>query len=256
MTTLPAAGYFSDADREWAEAKAAQDQVLDWASEQLGGGAESELTIASGDVTPPAQAARSFTIDTESDDGSDDLDHIVATNVPDGSLLQLRLEDASRIVTLKHATAGAGQLSLRDGRDLRLDAVGQRVTLQLIGTTWHEINRTGFLDVVRKVVADSDGGTIAESDSGTTFHNTGASGLISFALPAAVVGLEYDFVSLAAHAIEINANGSDVIQDGATQSVAGGEIQSSGALRETLRLRCLVAGAWVVMFDKGTWTVT
>ncbi len=69
-----------------------------------------ELTIATGAVT---QTQSYHTVDTESDAASDDLDTI--TIATDMSVLLLTLENAARIVTLKH---GTGNLNLPDDADI------------------------------------------------------------------------------------------------------------------------------------------
>jgi hypothetical protein len=73
-----------------------------------------ELTISSGAIT---QTQTLHTIDTQSDAASDDLDTITAGT--DMNLLAVKLEDNSRIVTLKHAT---GNLVLPSSTDVTMVA--------------------------------------------------------------------------------------------------------------------------------------
>ena len=70
MTSLPANGTLLDAGDALttANAKVALEKLRDHAAERLGGGAISELTIASGSVTPTGGL---HSIDTESDAASD-----------------------------------------------------------------------------------------------------------------------------------------------------------------------------------------
>ena len=117
MSTLPAAGHISDNARTEGEVKADLDAMVAVMRELPGGEAETELTIASGSITP-TRAAHS--VDTESDAASDDLTTIDQTNHPDGRMLLLREENASRVVTLKHAAGGAGQMFLANDQDLAL----------------------------------------------------------------------------------------------------------------------------------------
>lgn len=61
----------------------------------------SELTISSGSITPTQNW---HTVDTESDAASDDLDTIATTNVTDGFILILRINNSARSVVIKHNT--------------------------------------------------------------------------------------------------------------------------------------------------------
>lgn len=91
----------------------------------------SELTIATGSVA----AVRSHhTIDTEADAATDDLDTIDISSVNDGAILILRLEDAARVVTLKH---GTGNINLKGGVDIVLDA-NFPICLLRVGANWFQ----------------------------------------------------------------------------------------------------------------------
>lgn len=88
----------------------------------------SELTIATGAVT---QTQSVHAIDTESDAASDDLDTI--TIATDMSMLLVTLENAARIVTLKH---GTGNLNLPDDADIVM-AENTVYFLLYNGTAWN-----------------------------------------------------------------------------------------------------------------------
>ena len=88
----------------------------------------SELTIATGAVT---QTQSVHTVDTQSDAASDDLDTI--TIATDMSVLLLTLENAARIVTLKH---GTGNLNLPDDADIVM-AENTVYFLLYNGTAWN-----------------------------------------------------------------------------------------------------------------------
>jgi len=87
-----------------------------------------ELTIATGAVT---QTQSYHTVDTEADSASDDLDTI--TIATDMSVLLLTLENAARIVTLKH---GTGNLNLPDDADIVM-AENTVYFLLYNGTAWN-----------------------------------------------------------------------------------------------------------------------
>lgn len=99
---------------------------------------DSELTISSGSV---AATKSHHTIDTESDDAADDLNTITVAGVNDFTILFLRLENAARVVTLKH---DADNLKLKGNLDIILDA-NYPAVLQRIGANWYEIERPSRL---------------------------------------------------------------------------------------------------------------
>lgn len=140
MTALPAAGFFTKTDPRPtnAQAKQAQDDMLEAIREAMGGTADSELTIASGSVT----ATRfGHSIDTESDGAADDLTHIAQTNMPSGRVIAIRGQDAARVVTVKHAATGDGEIVLANGADLVLSSVYTLLVLQRRGAAWVEMWR-------------------------------------------------------------------------------------------------------------------
>ncbi len=138
MATLPAATYISDDARTQGEVKVALEDMRSVIEQNPGGRAESELTIASGSVTATRAA---HTIDTEADATSDDLANILQTNLPEGSAIFIRASEATRVVTLKHAAGGAGQLNLLGSVDLNLNSVAGHVLFIRVGTAWREVVR-------------------------------------------------------------------------------------------------------------------
>lgn len=166
MTALPAADYFTNPTRTNDQAKAAQDAMLAVARQAVGGSARSNLTIASGSITP---TQGQHNVDTEAAAASDDLTNIVTTNLPDGSLLRLHIVNAGRVVTAKHAAGGAGQMTLAGSADFVIDTTLKWVLLQRSGTDWVEIDRfpalvAGATDTVAGVAEKA---TQAETDAGT-----------------------------------------------------------------------------------------
>lgn len=97
--------------------------------------------------------------------------------------------------------------------------------------------------------------TVTANDSGTGFTNTGASGAITFALPAATVGLHYRFRVSVAQELRIDPNGSETISLPSTGVPGGaGKYLTADAIGETVHLVCAVAGTWSVFGYTGTWT--
>jgi hypothetical protein len=97
--------------------------------------------------------------------------------------------------------------------------------------------------------------TVLAEENGTGFTNTGASGAITFALPAATAGLHYYFAVAAAQELRIDPNGTETISlpsDGVPG--AAGAYLTANAIGETVHLMCATTGSWRVMGYTGTWT--
>lgn len=93
-----------------------------------------ELTISSGSITPIGMY---HTVDTESDDATDDLDTIV--NPGAGSWLILTAANASRTVVVKDGTT----IQLSGGADFSLTNLNDTLFLfARTGTRWVEISRS------------------------------------------------------------------------------------------------------------------
>lgn len=139
MTAFPAANHISDNARTEGEVKSDLEDFLAATKQLPGAAAYAELTISSGSVTPTGAYHQ---IDTESDAASDDLTNIVQTNLPDGSILVITAENTSRVVTVKHAAGGDGQIYLKDAADTDLDNDEKFLVLIRNGSAWLEILRS------------------------------------------------------------------------------------------------------------------
>lgn len=143
VVPLPAAGYFNTAITN-SQAKDAFDAQLAFLRQSvLGVTPESTLTIAAGIVTP---TSTSHKIDTEAAAASDDLTNIAVTNMTDGQTILIRGVSAARVVTLKNAAGGSGQISLANAADVVLDSTKKFVILRLNSTTWEEVSRNIGID--------------------------------------------------------------------------------------------------------------
>lgn len=144
MSTFPSADVLGNASTTEGDFQTAIELLLAGAKELPGASAESELTIAAGVITP---TGASHTVDTESNAVSDDLTNLATTNHPAGRFLMVRAQDASRVVTVKHAAGGAGQVHTLDDADIVLDAVEKRMLLHRVGADWYVVAlfRAGLL---------------------------------------------------------------------------------------------------------------
>lgn len=110
------------------------------------------------------------------------------------------------------------------------------------------------IDGVGTVTAATASTTLTVAQSGGVFTNTGASGTITFSLPAATVGLNYKFYVGAAQELRIDPNGSETISLPST-GVAGaaGKYLMANAVGETVHLYCAKTGTWACFGYTGTW---
>lgn len=125
-----------------ADKKQALESFLAATKQLPGGAAETVLAIAAGVITPTRAA---HAVDTEGSAAADDLTHIALDNLPDGSLLELRCQDPSREVIVRHQAGGVGQILLAGGADFTLDTLDKYIRLQRRGTEWRERGR--YVDI-------------------------------------------------------------------------------------------------------------
>lgn len=93
----------------------------------------SELTISSGAITVGTNGF--YTVDTEGDASSDDLDTISGGET--GEIILLGAENAGRTVVVKHNT---GNIHLSGEQDCPLVDVDQVIMLRYNGTDWIEVS--------------------------------------------------------------------------------------------------------------------
>lgn len=107
----------------------------------------------------------------------------------------------------------------------------------------------------RVATADADGGAVAAGASGSVFTNQGATAAATFALPAALPGMEFTFYVMAAYELRIDPNGTQTIglpSTGVQQ--AAGKYVGADAVGEYVHIVCVKAGQWETLGYRGTWT--
>lgn len=112
----------------------------------------------------------------------------------------------------------------------------------------------GGLSFKRQVLPKTSNFSILSTQTGATFSNVGAAGLVNFTLPTAVVGFFYDFTITDAQTFTITAAASTTIRIAGSVSASAGNITAS-AIGNTIRLQATSTTTWVAMFHEGTWTV-
>lgn len=106
-----------------------------------------------------------------------------------------------------------------------------------------------------QVAAKTSGYTVLAAESGKTFTTVGAGGAVTFAMPAAVVGLKYRFRVGAAQELRIDPDGTETIALPSTGvQGAAGKYLTANADGETVDIECTKAGQWSVFGFTGTWT--
>jgi hypothetical protein len=95
--------------------------------------------------------------------------------------------------------------------------------------------------------------TVAVIDCGSMYNNVGATGSVTFTLPAAAPGLWFGFTVDAAQTVEILANGTDQIAIGASNSSSHNI--TNGTAYGTVVLYAYKTGQWVAVSSAGTWAV-
>lgn len=123
------------------------------------------LTVAGATITPTS-AMHTLTATTDQD-----LSFALQTNFPETEesthLYLTAAPDSPGAITLKHATAGAGQFILANGIDSKLGP-GQTLVCRRSGTTWVEIGRLGAMP------APLQGGIVVGSGASPIFANVAA----------------------------------------------------------------------------------
>jgi hypothetical protein len=108
--------------------------------------------------------------------------------------------------------------------------------------------------IVQTHEAHTAGDTLLAAESGSVHTNTGAGGTITIVLPAATVGLVFDFHVGAVQELRIDPNGVETIGLPSTGAQgAGGKYLVADAVGEWVRLKCVIAGTWTAEGYFGTW---
>jgi hypothetical protein len=138
MTLFPPANYLRDGGRTETEMKDAFENWLATTKQMPGGAAQSTLVINTDQITPTGAY---HLVDTQAAAAADNLAQILPTNLPDGSMLMLSIVSNTRVVVVKHAAGGTGQISLVAGVDFTIAFTTSFLLLQRNGNVWEERGR-------------------------------------------------------------------------------------------------------------------
>lgn len=134
------------------------------AFDQMNVGSASEVTISGGSILV---SRSNHSVDTEGNAATDDMDTI--TGGFDGDILYLRVENALRVVTVKH---GTGNVRLSSGTDYVLDTTDKTLALKFNGVYWTDV---GGLAVVL-----NDGAGLFSSLTAAIPSGTGKTVILDF----------------------------------------------------------------------------
>lgn len=211
---FPAVNYLSDNSRTEGELKVALEDLLKACKQIPGAGVAAQaLTISAGSVTPALGASQILVIDTEAAAASDDLANIVTTNLGPNSLVRVKIANDARLVTVKHAAGGAGQLSLVTGGDFVLGDTSHWIDFYVNGTQLEEIAR--FPSAGSVVSSKSGNYTVTVADRGDLIECTAT---LTLSLPAAATaGKGFDLlVECAGGVTTIDPSGAETIGGAST----------------------------------------
>lgn len=211
---FPAASYISDNARTEGEVKAALEDTLKACKQIPGAGiAAQALTISAGSVTPALGSSQILVIDTEAAAATDELTNIVTTNLGANSLVRVTIANNARVVALKHAAGGSGELSLKTGGDMVLGDTTHWIEFYVNGTQLDEVAR--FPPAGPAVLSKAANYTVTPADRGKLVDCTAT---LTLSLPAAATagkGFEL-LVECSGGVTTIDPNGAELIGGSAT----------------------------------------
>lgn len=216
--TFPATGYPSNAARTEGEMKTFCEDLLRTCKQIPGAGlAEQALTIATGVITPAASGASNLIVDTEGAAATDDLTNITQTNTDDGQCVMLRCASSARVVVIKHAAGGTGQITLKTSGDFTLaDTARHWLLLKRVGTVWLEVARFPSADHA-PVLPKTAPYTTTVSDRGQPIDCTANTFTVTL-LPAVSAGrgFEQPIKNTGTGIITVDGNAAETIDGAAT----------------------------------------
>lgn len=97
--------------------------------------------------------------------------------------------------------------------------------------------------------------TLTANDSGGTYRNDGATSLVTYTLPDAVAGLDFQFIVTDTDGIKIKAaTGAVILSAISGVSTSGGSAQATASYA-AIRLRAINTLSWIAIAQTGTWTM-
>jgi hypothetical protein len=192
-----------------------------------------------------------------------ELGTIEAAAFAAGEIRSVRLRTAQGTCKMVAAGAFSAAATVYGAAGGKIDDVdnGNRIGIALEAATAAndivEVMRLPgpFGSGTKSVEAHTADDTLTAAESGTVHTTVGASGTVTFTLPAATVGLEYFFRVGAAQELRIDPDGTETIALPSTGvQGAAGKYLTANADGETVHILCDNAGEWSCYGYTGTWT--
>jgi len=120
-------------------------------------------------------------------------------------------------------------------------------------TVVDDLRPLGALPLKANIRAQRIDHTLINTESGTLFTNEGATGTVILTLPAAAIGLEYEFYIQANQTFTITAGSGDTIRSGTNVSTAAGTV-SNNTVGNMIRIVAINSTEWIARTITGTWT--
>jgi len=95
---------------------------------------------------------------------------------------------------------------------------------------------------------------LTANDAGTSYNNAGATALVTFTLPAANPGVEFEFTCMDADGLRIQLTTSDLLRTGAGNTTNNGTATST-TVGATVRIMAVDTTNWIAKSITGTWTL-
>ena len=140
MTKLPDKATILDQAIPTAEWKTYYGDIRDYLAQEVGGSTPEILSISDGQIIP---TKAEFKVDTQENEGRDDLTNIVTTNLSDSQIIFVYANNDEHIVTLKHNSIGDGSILTLDSKDIELSSEFP-IILQRNGLGWKQLDIAGY----------------------------------------------------------------------------------------------------------------
>lgn len=193
-----------------------------------------------------------------------ELGTITRDSFADGDMRAVRLRSAqgtSKMVASGAISQGATAFAAAGGKIASTGTVVVGIVLEASAANNDIIEvlrlAQGALEPgsLRTAEAHTADDTLTAAESGTLHTTVGASGTVTFSMPAATVGQEFFFRVGAAQELRIDPDGTETIALPSTGvQAAAGKYITANAAGESVHVVCDTAGQWTVYGFTGTWT--
>ncbi|KKL70385.1 hypothetical protein LCGC14_2105420, partial [marine sediment metagenome] len=140
----------------------------------------SELTISAGGAITPTRSHH--TVDTASDDATDNLDEMAVSGTSEGGLVLLRPEHTDRIIVCRHNEGGTTNPLINASADaFSMISTEHYICYQRVGTQWIEVFRSELFPAAGQAAVETGTSIIRAVTPGVQqFHESAAKAWLIF----------------------------------------------------------------------------